>query len=42
MTGAMHKLKILIVDDDPDIADALTLILQSAEYDVISAATGQE
>ncbi|HEY9431140.1 MAG TPA: response regulator [Blastocatellia bacterium] len=38
----MHKLKILIVDDDPDIADALTLILQSAEYDVISAATGQE
>jgi len=42
MTGAMHKLKILIVDDDPDIADALTLILQSADYDVISAATGQE
>jgi CheY-like chemotaxis protein len=42
MTGAMHKLKILIVDDDPDIAGALTLILQSADYDVISAATGQQ
>jgi CheY-like chemotaxis protein len=42
MTGAMHKHKILIVDDDPDIADALTLILQSADYEVISAATGQE
>ncbi len=38
----MHKLKILIVDDDPDIAGAFTHILQSADYDVISAATGQE
>jgi DNA-binding response OmpR family regulator len=42
MTGAMHKLKILIVDDDPDITGAFTHILQSADYDVISAATGQE
>jgi DNA-binding response OmpR family regulator len=38
----MHKLKILIVDDDPDIAGAFTHILQSADYDVISATTGQE
>jgi DNA-binding response OmpR family regulator len=42
MTGAMHKLKILIVDDDLDIADAFTHVLRSADYDVISAATGQE
>ena len=42
MTGAMHKLKILIVDDDPDITGAFTHVLQSADYDVISAATGQE
>ena len=33
---------ILIVDDDPDIAGAFTHVLQSADYDVISAATGQE
>jgi DNA-binding response OmpR family regulator len=38
----MQKLKILIVDDDPDIAGAFTQILQSADYDVISASTGQE
>jgi DNA-binding response OmpR family regulator len=42
MTGAMHKLKILIVDDDPDITGAFTHVLQSADYDVMSAATGQE
>jgi DNA-binding response OmpR family regulator len=38
----MHKLKILIVDDDLDIADAFTHVLRSADYDVLSAATGQE
>ena len=38
----MHKLKILIVDDDPDITGAFMHVLQSADYDVISAATGQE
>lgn len=42
MTGAMHKLKILIVDDDLDIAGAFMHILRSADYEVISAATGQE
>jgi DNA-binding response OmpR family regulator len=42
MTGAMNKLKILIVDDDPDITGAFMHVLQSADYDVISAATGQE
>jgi DNA-binding response OmpR family regulator len=42
MTGAMHKLKILIVDDDLDIAGAFTQILRSADYYVLSAATGQE
>jgi DNA-binding response OmpR family regulator len=38
----MHKLKILIVDDDPDITGAFMHVLQSADYDVISAATGKE
>jgi DNA-binding response OmpR family regulator len=38
----MHKLKILIVDDDLDIAGAFTHVLQSADYEVLSAATGQE
>lgn len=30
--------KIAIIDDDPDILDASTLILQSKGYDVITAA----
>jgi DNA-binding response OmpR family regulator len=38
----MHKLKILIVDDEPDVAGALAHLLQLADYEVISAATGQE
>jgi DNA-binding response OmpR family regulator len=42
MTGAMHKPKILIVDDDPDIAGAFSHLLQLADYEVLYAATGQE
>ncbi len=34
--------KILIVDDDPDIREALTLILESKGYKVISAQDGLE
>lgn len=33
----MDKTKILVIDDDPDFVDAVTPILQSALYDVISA-----
>ena len=34
--------KILIVDDDPDILDALTLILESKGYQVVTARDGIE
>jgi DNA-binding response OmpR family regulator len=38
----MGKAKILVIDDDPDFVDAVTPILQSALYDVISAANPTE
>jgi len=31
------KAKILVIDDDPDFVDAVTPILQSALYDVVTA-----
>jgi len=34
--------KILIVDDDPDILDALTMILESQDYEVVTARDGVE
>jgi len=34
--------KILIVDDDPDISDALTMILESKGYQVVTARDGVE
>ena len=34
--------KILIVDDDPDLVEAVTMILESKEYDVIAAYGGIE
>lgn len=34
--------KILVVDDDPDILDAVTTILQSEDYQVVSARDGLE
>ncbi|MFC1965829.1 response regulator transcription factor [Chloroflexota bacterium] len=36
------KEKILLVDDDPDILDALTMILESKEYQVVTAGDGIE
>ena len=38
----MGKAKILVIDDDPDFVDAVVPILQSALYDVISAANPAE
>lgn len=38
----MEKTKILVIDDDPDFVDAVTPILQSALYDVISASNPAE
>ena len=34
--------KILVVDDDPDILDAVTMILESQGYEVVSAHDGVE
>jgi DNA-binding response OmpR family regulator len=34
--------KILVVDDEPDVASLLTLMLKSQGYAVINAADGQE
>ncbi len=38
----MGKAKILVIDDDPDFVDAVTPILQSALFDVVSAANPTE
>jgi DNA-binding response OmpR family regulator len=38
----MVEAKILVIDDDPDFVDAVTPILQSARYNVISAANPVE
>lgn len=36
------KAKILVIDDDPDFRDAVTPILHSASYDVVTAANPSE
>jgi CheY-like chemotaxis protein len=38
----MAKERILIVDDDPDIVEAMRLILEAREYEVISAGSSAE
>jgi len=37
----MAKAKILIVDDDPDIVDAMQLVLEANDYEVASANSAQ-
>ncbi|MFC1568461.1 response regulator transcription factor [Candidatus Margulisiibacteriota bacterium] len=39
---AASALKILVVDDEPDVSSLLTLLLKSKGYDVIVARDGQE
>jgi DNA-binding response OmpR family regulator len=34
--------KILVVDDDPDMREALQMILESADYTVVSAEDGEQ
>jgi len=36
------KAKILVIDDDPDFRDAVTPILESALYDVVTASNQEE
>lgn len=36
------KAKIMVIDDDPDFRDAVTSILESAHYDVVSASNPDE
>ena len=38
----MAQAKILIIDDDPDITEAMRITLESRDYEVISAANGTE
>lgn len=37
-----QKVKILIVDDDPDIIDAISVVLEAHEYTVVTARDGEE
>ena len=37
----MAKSKILLVDDDPDIVDAMQLVLEANDYDVVTANSAQ-
>lgn len=34
--------KILIIDDDADIVESMRVVLESKNYDVVSASSGQE
>jgi len=38
----MAKAKILVVDDDPDFVEAMRLTLEPHDYEVLSAASGDE
>jgi CheY-like chemotaxis protein len=38
----MAKERILVVDDDPDIVEAMRLILEAQDYEVISAGSSAE
>ena len=42
LTMAEEIKKILVVDDEPDVASLLSLLLKSQGYNVISAGDGQE
>jgi len=38
----MAKLRILLVDDDPDILDVLEIALSEENYEILKAADGEE
>ena len=37
-----HMRRILLVEDDPDVRDALRLVLDQAGYEVVCAGEGRE
>jgi CheY-like chemotaxis protein len=41
-TGGIMAAKILVVDDDPDILEAIEIILQATGYQVVTAKDGKE
>lgn len=42
MVEASSKGKILVIDDDPDFREAVSLILKSAEYEIVTAKNPRE
>lgn len=38
----MNALPVLIVDDEPDLVEALSMLLESAGYEVLTARDGRE
>jgi DNA-binding response OmpR family regulator len=38
----MKKARVLVIDDEPSVADALKTILRDSSYDAVTAATGRE
>jgi DNA-binding response OmpR family regulator len=38
----MKKARVLVIDDEPSVADALKTILTDSSYDTVTAATGRE
>jgi CheY-like chemotaxis protein len=41
-TSAMSSAKILVVDDDPDFVEIMRTILESSDYNVVTAANGEQ
>lgn len=41
-TASNNKIKILIVDDEPSVGDALKLVLESKGYEVVLANNGRD
>jgi two-component system alkaline phosphatase synthesis response regulator PhoP len=37
-----EQLRVLVVDDDPDIVNSMTMILESGGYEVVTARDGEE
>jgi CheY-like chemotaxis protein len=42
MAKESKKVKVLVIDDDPDIITAVRLTLENAGYQIVSASSGQE